>query len=785
MIPAAKREWCSAISRLNPGQLPGILTSSLGLGVNERLAILRAAVDRPDAQNAFQLPPTLIYSPICGTYAASRGEELRALREFAALTLDSWTRSKSQATNGQTELVRISQPLARNQGRYRGDDPVKLWQFDESTQTPISRDATPAQANDFYALRNLRWALERNPGNPAAIELFLATAIERAVEAAQFGNVLQADPDLLPILASADSATLNSILTQALDAKRTALALGATQILAARFDKDAAKGPFLQALDYPDARVQLAAAIGLLKVPGSVPGAKAARIVDILRRAAAVEAPPEGKTELGRAFVADPSDRRGARLARYLKDLGYGTERFATGRQLATRLRAASDADLIFVDRHVGDPVIGDLLSSLRADRDTVSRPVFLVASDDYARPLPLDRLLLRLATLVAVADTNPAKPPEPFRYDPIRRLRPDEVDVAREKLIEARDGTYLQLYKQRLAQLERLVAGADLPRSQTLQAYLEIRLPQLTLAALDAEYPYTAVTAPKTAAILTERTRTLLLNPRLQNATTDLRTDRLARISEDVDNALDPERRATFEKMLARIDADALLIPRDDSPNTAIDDKLERIARVVGGVNVIAEPSSALALSDDIDKAATDPARKPVPAAVKRQNAKLAVEYLRRMAVGEITGFDVRPAETALRAALRDDEFAMMAADAVARFGTPEAQQDLIGTALGIGRPMPIRLHAADRAIQNVETFGRLAPPAQVQALSQQAESEKDPALKSRLAVLNQITAARPANISELIQKFPLPLPPEPKKAEAAPKPATPPGPIAEPGKN
>ena len=681
----------SAVGRLNAGQLPGILASSLGLDDAARLAVLRAAVDRPDAQTLSNAPDTDLL-PYLWYYAASRGEESRALREFSALTLDRWTLGKSQVTNGPAELVRISRPLARGQGVYRGDDPVKLWQFDSSTQTPVGRDATPRQADDFYALRNLRWALERNPGNPEAIELFLATTIERAVEAAQFGDVLQADPELLPILAGADSATLNTILAQALDAKRTALALGATQILAARFDKPAAGGPFLQALDYPDSRVQLAAAIGLLKVPGSVPGAKAARVVDILRRAAAAEAPLPGKTELGRAFVADPSDRRGARLARYLKDLGYGTERFATGRQLATRLREASDADLIFVDRHVGDPVVGDLLSSLRADRDSVSRPVFVVASDDYARPLPLDRILLRLANLVAVADTNPAKPPEPFRYDAIRRLRPDEVDAARDKIIADRDAVYQQLYRGRLAQLERLVAGGELPRSESLSTYLGVRLPQLTLAALNAEYPFSAASAPNAAANLAERTRTLALNPRLQYATADLKTERLARISEDVDDALDPERRAMFEKMLARTDADALLIPRDATPETPVDDRLQRIARAVGGVNVIMEPASALALSDDIGKAAADPALKPVPAAVKRHNSRLAVEYLRRMAVGEITGFDVRPAEPALRAALRDDELATAAADAVARFGTPEAQQDLIGTALGIGRPLPIR---------------------------------------------------------------------------------------------
>ena len=777
--PFRKARIAGAVTKLNPEQLPGILASSLGLDLDTRLEILRAAVARPDARTVLSSSPDTDLRPFLWYYAASRGEVLRSLRVFSATTLDDWTRGASGRTTGPAELVKLALPPAADQASYRGQNPVKLWEFDAAKSAPASRMVTPRQANDYFALRDLQWALERNPGNPEAVELFLATAVERAVEASQFGSVLQGDPNLLPILASADSKVLNTLLERALTDNKTALALGLSQVLAARFDKPAAAGPFVRGLDYPDARVQLASAIGLLKVPGSVPVGKAARVVDILRRAAAVEAAPPGTKEVGRAFIADPSDKRGARLARYLGDLGYRPERFATGRQLAARLRSAADADLIFVDRHVADPVLGDLLAALRADRDTASRPVLIVASDDYAQPLLLDRLLLRLATLVAVADTTPERPPEPFRYDPIRQLREEEVAAQRQKIVLKRDAVLTQLYQSRLAQLERLVGGAELPPSQTLRAYLDLRLPQLTLAALAAEYGVSAESAPNAARMLAARTRTLSLNPRLLYAATDLDTNQLARITEDLDEALDKPRRAQFEAQLARTDSDALLIPRDKPAEPALSDRLERLAVSLGGITVVPEPNNALALREDIRQAVADPSQLPVPAEVKKANAKLAVEYLRRMAVGEITGFDVRPAGPALRAALRDDDLADMAIDAVARFGTPEAQQDLIAVALGIGRPMPIRLHAADRAIQNVETFGRLVPPPQLQALQSASDLEKHPALRARLGVLSTIAAPRPAGVSDLIQKFPLPFPPAPK-AEPAPVPAEP-----TPGKN
>ena len=779
--PFRKAKIAAAVTKLNPEQLPGLLASSLVLDLDTRLEILRAAAARPDARTVLSSSPDTDLRPHLWYYAASRGLEFGALRAFSATTLDDWTGGASGRTTGPAELVKLARPLAADQASYHGQNPVTLWEFDAAKSAPVSRAVPVRQANDYFALRDLQWALERNPGNLEAIELFLTTAVERAVEAARFGNVLQGDPNLLPILASADSRVLNTLLERALGDNKTALALGLTQILAARFDKPAAAGPFVRGLDYPDARVQLASAVGLLKVPGSVPAGKAARVVDILRRAAAAEAAPPGTKEVGRALIADPSDKRGARLARYLSDLGYRPERFGTGRQLAARLRGAADADLIFVDRHVADPVLADLLAALRADVTTASRPVIVVASDDYARPLSLDRLLLRLATLVAVADVNPETPPQPFRYDPIRQLRDEEVEAQRQKIVAQRDAILTRLYQSRLAQLERLVGGAEFPPSQTLRAYLDLRLPQLTLAALDAEYGFSAESAPNVARLLADRSRTLSLNPRLRYAATDLDTTQLARIAVDLDESLDKERRAQFEAQLARTDSAALSIEREGPAEPALNDRLGRLAVALGGVTVVPEPNSVLALQDDIRKAVGDPSQLPVPADVKKDNAKLAVEYLRRMAVGEITGFDVRPAAPALRAALRDDDLADMAIDAVARFGTPEAQQDLIAVALGIARPLPIRIHAAERAIQNVETFGRLVPSPQLQALRSATDLEKDPALRARLGVLATVAAPRPTGVSDLIQKFPLPFPPEPKP-EPAPVPAAP---KPEPGKN
>ncbi len=783
--PVLRSGIVGAITALNADQLPGLLGASVGLPTELKLAILKAAVARPDL-TALSASPDTDLMPHLWYFSATRREDERALREFASLTLDALTGGTFARRPAAAELVKLARPLATRQARFASGDRVKLWTFDPATSSITSVDATAAQASDYFAVRDLRWALDRAPGDPAAQELFLALTVERAVEKARFGDVLQADPNLLPVLAAAPSELLVGMLDRAMTDRRTALALGLTQVLSARSDKLAAGGDprrpsvFVAGLDYPDARVQLAAAVGLLKVPGAVPAGKAARVVEVLRRAAAVEPAPAGTADVGRALIADPSDFRSERLAAHLRSLGYAAERFATGRDLARRVATAADADLIFVDRHVVNPELRDLLTAIRTDADAARRPLFVVASADKVAPVSADRLLLRLAYLVAVTETSEINVPAPFAFDPRRPVLPAAEPQRRSDIASTRDKLLGELYKLRLARLERLVAGANLPRTEALQNLLDIRLPQLTYAALAAEYPVTAASAPDTLLAFDTRTKLLLNNPRLTYSTRGLRTDDLSKLVEELDGALDAPRRQKFEGMLARTDPAVLGLPPEMPADPALTDRLDRVARHVGGVTVIPEVFSAAGLRDDIQKGVTDPAQAPVPAAVKRQNARLALEYLRRMAVGEIPGFDVRPAAPALRAALRDDEFADAAIDAVARLGTAEAQQDLLTVALGLGRPAPLRIKAADRAIQHVQAFGRLVVGPQLDALNQAAAAEPSPDLRGRLAILSQLLAAQPGDLSDLIRRFPLPVPaavpiPTPEKKEVPADPAKP----------
>lgn len=767
----------AAISKLSIDTAPGFLAAVDGLPDDLKIGIIRALAVRSDVLDLLSAAET-DFAPHLWNFAGAKGEDGRTLREFAGGLLEQlagpgWSRRKPEAV-----LVETAEKFAKRTARFRNPDRIRLWTWDAAKLNVASVDATKAQAEEYYAIRTIRWALAINPADEAAKELFLTTTVERSIERGKFGDLAENDPVLYQVLAATPAETLIGLLDQALTQQRTALSLGLTQALAARADRTAAQGlggkpgVLAKALDYPDPRVQLAAAIGMLKAPVAASHGKGTRIVDILRRAAATES---GGKEMGRVLIADPSTMRADRLAMLVRQAGYAAERFTTGRDLTRRVNRAADYDIVLVDRHIVDPLLADVVAQLRGDANHGRRPVVVVASSDTPRALPLEYHLQRLAVLIAATETSAIEIPPPFAFDPARPVQ--DVDKARADLRQLRDKRLQALAEVRLGRLERLVEASDFTRTRQLADRLAIRLPQLTYAILAVEYQATAESAPELVKRLQSLTTLIFSQPELTAATENVPTDTLNKLTEQMDGALQPERRQRLEQLLAKLDPAALGLPADTARNLALEEQLAKQLRRFPGVGIISEPLTLVGFAEDLRAAAGDPAQLPRDPAEKKRSAKLAVEWLKRIATGEVAGYDIRPAEAALRQALRDDDLAPDAIDAVAKIGSGEAQQDLLFVALSTGRPVPLRTKAADRTIQHIQAFGKLTPPNQVSTLSQTAEAEMTNELKAKLLVIHQLVAGKPEALGGLMSKYPIPVP-------AAPPVAPPPGGAAEPKK-
>ncbi len=141
----------------------------------------------------------------------------------------------------------------------------------------------------------------------------------------------------------------------------------------------------MRALNYPDRRVNFAAAEALLNVPNSAGTQQTARIVDILRRslASAAGGGQPGVKSSPRVLVAYFNADLAHRIADTVRAAGYEPIQVNTGRALMKRLHESADIDVILMDEELPDPGLPTLLAQLRADRNAGLVPILLTAKKE------------------------------------------------------------------------------------------------------------------------------------------------------------------------------------------------------------------------------------------------------------------------------------------------------------------------------------------------------------------------------------------------------------------
>ena len=389
---------------------------------------------------------------------------------------------------------------------------------------------------------------------------------------------------------------------------------------------------------------------------------------------------------------------------------------------------------------------------------------MLLIASSDAAKPIPFEHLLLRLALMIAATETEDIKVPEPFVKDPNRPL--DDAEKLKRDTIERRDIKIEDLAGYRIKRMKRLVDAADLNTSVDLTTRIDLRIPQLTFAILVAEYKATPTSAPRTVRQASTTSAIVQNRRELDNAARAVKdTEKLITLLDHIESTMNESQKKKFEDLRERIQPDSLGLEFDSSRDLELEAALQKQFRTSTGVRVIPEPFSAYNLKLDLEASSADPAALPRDAAEKKATAKLAAEWLRKLALREIAGYDVQPAEGELRKALADDELAADAAESLARIGNGDAQQALVNLAIQPERPIPIRLKATDAAIRHVQGFGKLTSQALATQAATVAGTEVDAALKAKLGVLARLVTATPPDFGAIIQQFPVVVPPPPVK--------------------
>ncbi len=288
----------------------------------------------------------------------------------------------------------------QHQVKFSDANKLEVWQMQAGGQAFVLPPPvyTPSQAEEYYGLKFARAALDLDPAYEPAQILLLSLAIDKAYERAGLDQPLEkGSPHIKDLLRSVNPDLITAVLDRALAEHRLNVILGAVHTLgevaevrAAR-QRDDRVPALLRALDYPDRRVQIAAADALLSLPGRVPPAARDRIVEVLRRNVAGEG-------VAKALIADINVDRANNLAKSVKQAGFEPVVVQTGREVLSQLAQTADFDVILLDQDVSDPPLAQLLAQLRADVDNGLTPVLITAAAPKAGT-PREQALSRLQT--------------------------------------------------------------------------------------------------------------------------------------------------------------------------------------------------------------------------------------------------------------------------------------------------------------------------------------------------------------------------------------------------
>jgi CheY-like chemotaxis protein len=127
----------------------------------------------------------------------------------------------------------------------------------------------------------------------------------------------------------------------------------------------------------------------------------------------------------------------------------------------------------------------------------------------------------------------------------------------------------------------------------------------------------------------------------------------------------------------------------------------------------------------------------KPLSEEERKGNAAMSMLWLKRMAVGEVPGYEVEPAREVILKNLESDELAGLAIEATGRLPGEKPQIKLADVVLSNNRPAPLRAQAALELVRHIQQHGLALPPKYAESLQALFDKTQDAKLKANVAVV------------------------------------------------
>ncbi|HBL43163.1 MAG TPA: hypothetical protein DDZ90_07190, partial [Planctomycetaceae bacterium] len=254
----------------------------------------------------------------------------------------------------------------------------KIWVWDSAQQTVVQKELPAQEVGLIEGQRLAKEALEMSPEKQDVQTLYLAMTL--ALEAYRVGwnTPLPEGPGTAFNLALLSGPkAVSQVLSLAMKQGHTPSALAALKALGQigsrnlLYEKLDQHSSLIAALNYPDRRVQFAAATTIMQLDPAHTFPGATRVIAILTRALG----GEGKQA---AVLVDSSIPRGQTMAGLFHELGYETQSTQTGMAGFKAATARMDVEFIALEYNIMRWGLSQTIANLRADSRTANIPIII-----------------------------------------------------------------------------------------------------------------------------------------------------------------------------------------------------------------------------------------------------------------------------------------------------------------------------------------------------------------------------------------------------------------------
>ena len=301
--------------------------------------------------------------------------------------MDAGRLAQSPVDSVVSELNRLARLHYQNKYDWKvdADGNVSMWLWKREAESVVLAKIPPRVASSILGSKFARQALSLSPERRDIQVLFLSMTLAAEGMLAGWDRPLPTGPGTahdLSLVAGED--VVADVLREALKGGQIPNAVAALRVLGQigtlRMVRsaDADRSPVLAALNYPDTRVQFAAAGTVMQLDPQAKFPGVNRVIAILARALTGQGKPV-------ALVVDPNSDRASQLAGILNEIGYVPQLRSTGREGFRFAAENADVEIAFIHPSTIKWALTETIANFRADSRTASIPIILYGPEELA----------------------------------------------------------------------------------------------------------------------------------------------------------------------------------------------------------------------------------------------------------------------------------------------------------------------------------------------------------------------------------------------------------------